>query len=97
MATDRGGDSRFSRVFCWRHYRCSGPRCFFAPKSGREMREDLCIRSLELKDDVEQKLEFAVKSAEDILAESRRKLENFRNGAKSGLKDLETCGDRQIY
>ena len=61
----------------------------FAPKSGREMREDISRRSLELKDDVELKLEQAVKRAEELLAESRQKLEQFRNDAKTELKHLE--------
>ncbi len=91
MATDGGGDSGFFKGFLFGGIIGAVAALLLAPKSGREMREDLCIRSLELKDDVEEKLELAVKTAEDILAESRRKLENFRNGAKSGLKDLETA------
>ena len=55
MATDRGGDSRFFKGFCLAALSVAVAALLFAPKSGREMREDLCIRSLELKDDVEQK------------------------------------------
>ena len=53
------------------------------------MREDLYRRSLEVKDDVELKLEQTVKRAEEILAESQQKLEHFKNEATAGLKDLE--------
>ena len=89
MAIDRGGDSGFFKGFLFGGIIGAVAALLFAPKTGREMREDLARRSLELKDDIELNLELAVKKAEDILTESRRKLENFKNEAKSGLKDLE--------
>ena len=60
-----------------------------APKTGREMRGDICKRSLEVKDDVELKLEQAVKKAEAMLALSQQKLEHFRTETAAGLKNIE--------
>ncbi len=89
MADDRGGDSDFFKGFLFGGIIGAVAALLFAPKTGREMREDIAKRSLELKDDVEVRLELAVKKAEDLLSESRAKLENFRDEAKSGLKDIE--------
>lgn len=89
MAYDQGGNSGFFKGFLFGGFVCAIAALLFAPKSGREMREDISRRSRELKDDVELKLEHAVKRAEEILAESRQKLESFRNGAKTEFKNLE--------
>ena len=89
MAYDQGGDSGFFKGFLFGGLLGAIAALLFAPKSGREMREDISRRSLELKDDVELKLEQAVKRAEEILVESRQKLENFRNETKAELKHLE--------
>ena len=89
MAYDRGGDSGFFKGFLFGGLIGAVAALLFAPKTGREMREDISRRSRELKDDVELKLEQAVIKAEEILAESRQRLENFRNEARTGLKNLE--------
>ncbi len=89
MAYERGGDSGFFKGFLFGGLICAIAALLFAPKTGREMREDISRRSRELKDDVELKLEQAVKRAEEMLSESREKLEHFRTEAKAGLKDLE--------
>ena len=89
MANDRGGDSGFFKGILFGGVIGAIAALLLAPKTGREMREDICRHSSDLKDDIEQKLELAVKKAEDILTESKRKLENFKNEAKTGLKDLE--------
>ena len=89
MAYDQRGDSGFFKGFLFGGLLGAIAALLFAPKSGREMREDISRRSLELKDDVELKLEHAVKRAEEILAESRQKLENFRNEARAEFKNLE--------
>lgn len=89
MANDHGNDSGFFKGFLFGGLVGAIAALLFAPKTGREMREDISRRSLELKDDVELKLEEAVKRAEDILAVNRRRLEKFRAEAKTGLKNLE--------
>ena len=89
MAYDQRGDSGFFKGFLFGGLLGAIAALLFAPKSGREMREDISRRSQELKDDVELKLEHAVKRAEEILAESRQKLENFRNDARAEFKNLE--------
>ena len=89
MAYDRGGDSGFFKGFLFGGLVGTIAALLLAPKTGREMREDLYRRSLEVKDDVELKLKQAVKRAEEILAESQQKLEHFKNEATAGLKDLE--------
>ncbi|MCP4576144.1 MAG: YtxH domain-containing protein [Deltaproteobacteria bacterium] len=89
MAHDRGGDSGFFKGFLFGGVIGAIAALLLAPKTGREMREDISKRSRELKDDIELKLEQAVKRAEDILAENQQKLEQFRNEATAGLKNLE--------
>jgi len=89
MAYDRGGDSGFFKGFLFGGVIGAIAALLLAPKTGREMREDISKRSRELKDDIELTLEQAVKRAEDILTESQQKLEHFRNEATAGLKNLE--------
>jgi len=89
MAYDRAGDSGFFKGVLFGGIIGAVAALLLAPKTGREMREDLYRRSLEVKDDVELKLEQAVKRAEEILAESQQKLEHFRTEATTGLRNLE--------
>lgn len=89
MAYDHGGDSGFFKGFLFGGLIGAVAALLLAPKTGREMREDISRRSQELKDDVELKLEQAVKRAEEILAENQQRLENFKNETKASLEDLE--------
>ena len=89
MAYDRGGDPGFFKGVLFGGILGAVAALLLAPKTGKEMREDLYRRSLEVKDDVELKLEQAVKRAEEILAESQQKLGHFRNEATASLKNFE--------
>ena len=85
MAYDGGGDSGFFKGFLFGGLIGAVAALLLAPKTGREMREDISRRSRELKDDVELELEQAVKRAEEILAENQQRLENFKNETKASL------------
>ena len=61
----------------------------FAPKTGKELREELRKCSTEMRDDTEEKLELTLKKAEEILAETKKKLEEYRKEAESGVKDMK--------
>ncbi|MFQ5603165.1 MAG: YtxH domain-containing protein [bacterium] len=70
----------------------------YAPKSGKEVREDLRTRSLELRGDAEAKLQLAQKKAEAILEETKKKLEELRKEtqtAVSGVSDKAAIAIQQ--
>lgn len=68
----------------------------YAPKSGKEMREDLLKTSLDLKDDAEAKLELAQKKAEALLDETKKQLEDLRKEARSAVADIKSEVDEKV-
>lgn len=62
----------------------------YAPKSGKEVREDIRKRSLDLRDDAEAKLELAQKRAEEVMADTRKQLEELRKDAESAVQELKS-------
>ncbi|RMF69225.1 MAG: gas vesicle protein [Calditrichaeota bacterium] len=61
----------------------------YAPKSGKEVREDLRKMSAELKDDAETKLQLAQTRADALLAETKQKLEELRREAESAVAEIK--------
>lgn len=61
----------------------------YAPKSGKETREDLRKKSLELRGDAEAKLELAQKKAEEFLDETRKKIDELREEAESAAQEIK--------
>lgn len=61
----------------------------YAPKSGKEIREDLRKSSLELRDDAGTQLELALKKAEQLLEETKKKLDDLRKEAESDVSDIK--------
>lgn len=61
----------------------------YAPKSGKEIREDIRQRSLEMRDDAEARLELAQKKAEVLLQETTKQLEELRKEAESAVGELK--------
>ena len=68
----------------------------YAPKSGKEVREDLRKRSLELRDDAEAKLELAQQKAEALLAETKAELDKLRVEATSTVDELKGSAETAI-
>lgn len=60
----------------------------YAPKSGRETREELKQKGKEYKDDAEAKLELAQKRAEELLDEVKKQLEEYRNEVKGKVGEV---------
>ncbi len=67
----------------------------YAPKSGRETREELWQKSLELRDDAEGKLELAQRRAETLLAETRKQIEELQKEAEAALAELKTSASEK--
>ncbi len=61
----------------------------YAPKSGRESREELKKKSLAYKDDAEAKLELAQKKAEELLAETKKQLEEYRTELQTKVGEVK--------
>ena len=62
----------------------------YAPKSGRETRDELWKRSLELRDDAEAKIELTQKRAETLLADTQKQIEELQKEAEAALAQLKT-------
>jgi gas vesicle protein len=61
----------------------------YAPRSGKETRDDLKRRSLELRDDAEAKLQLAQKKAEALLDDTKKQLDQLRKEAEGAMGDLK--------
>ncbi|HEX9653361.1 MAG TPA: YtxH domain-containing protein, partial [bacterium] len=57
----------------------------YAPKSGKETRDEIRKRSLELRDDAEAKLELAKQQAETYLDEAKKKLDELRKEVEGSV------------
>lgn len=68
----------------------------FAPKSGKETREDLLKCSLEMKDKGLERLELMQKRAEETLMETKKQLDELKRNAESTAKDLVEAAGSQI-
>ncbi len=61
----------------------------YAPKSGKEMREEIRQRSLELMDETESGLELVQKRAEEILADATKQIDELRKEAEKAAGNLK--------
>jgi gas vesicle protein len=61
----------------------------YAPKSGKEVREDLRKRSLELSDDAEAQLELAKKKAEELLEETKKRIDDLRKESGTTVDEIK--------
>lgn len=62
----------------------------YAPKSGKETRDEIRKRSLELRDDAEAKLELAKQQVESYLEEAKKKLDELRKEVESTVGSLKS-------
>ena len=91
-----GDDLSFFKGFLWGGIAGAIAALLFAPKSGKEMREDIRKRSMELRDDAVARLELAQKKAEDILLETKKQLGELKLNAESAVKDLADAAGSQL-
>ncbi len=68
----------------------------FAPKSGKETRDDIRKYSLELKDSSLERLEEVQKRAEEVLRETKRQLEELKQNVASAAKDTVAAVGSQM-
>lgn len=68
----------------------------YAPKTGKEMREDIRQRSLELKGEADDKIELAQKRLENLLDESRKQIETLRKEAEEAAKELKVAAEQKL-
>ncbi len=61
----------------------------YAPKSGKEMREDLRQRTLELQDDAQSKLALAQERAEKLMQQTQAQLDELRKEAEAAMQELK--------
>ncbi len=61
----------------------------YAPKSGKEVRDDIRRRSLELRDDAEAKLELAEQKAQELIDQTKKKLDDLRKEVESSVSNLK--------
>ncbi len=62
----------------------------YAPKSGKETRDEIRRRSLELRDDAEAKLELARQQAEAYLEKAKQKLDELRHEVEESVATVKS-------
>ena len=68
----------------------------YAPKTGREMRDEIRHRSLDLRDDVDAKLELAQRRAEKLMQQTEAELADLRKDAEAALKELRDSAEAKV-
>jgi len=68
----------------------------YAPKSGKEMRDEIRERSLEMRDDAEARLQLAEKKAEALLAETKKQLEELRKETEAAARELTHGAEERV-
>ena len=94
MANGDGGD--FFKGFLFGGIVGAAFSLLYAPKSGKEMREEIRQRSLEMKGEADDKLEVAQKRLEALLEESRKQIDALRKEAEAAAKELKTAAAGKI-
>ena len=62
----------------------------YAPKSGKETRDEIRKRSFELRDDAEAKLELAKQQAEVYLEQAKHKLDELRKEVEESVSTVKS-------
>ncbi|MFQ5637300.1 MAG: YtxH domain-containing protein [bacterium] len=82
-------DSEFFKGFLFGGIVGAVVALLYAPKSGKEMREEIRTRASDVKDDAEEKLVLAQKKAEALLEETKKNIEDLRNETEAALAGLK--------
>lgn len=61
----------------------------YAPKSGKELREELRERTLELQDDAQSRLALAQERAEKLMKQTQTQLDELRKEAEAAVEELK--------
>lgn len=87
--SDSRNDSEFFKGFLFGGLVGAVIALLYAPKSGKEVREDIRKMSSDLVDDAEGKLKLAQKKAETLFEETKKQLEDLQKEAESAMGDLK--------
>lgn len=87
--SDNNGGSEFFKGFLFGGIAGAVIALLYAPKSGKEVREDIRKISADLTDDAQGTLKSAQQKAETLFEETRKQLEELQKEAESALGDIK--------
>ncbi|MFQ5675307.1 MAG: YtxH domain-containing protein [bacterium] len=87
--SNHGNDSEFFKGFLFGGLVGAVIALLYAPKSGKEMREDIRKMSADIKDDPEGKLKLAQEKAASLFEETKNQLEALRKDAEAALGEMK--------
>ena len=87
--SDNSGGSEFFKGFLFGGIAGAVIALLYAPKSGKEVREDIRKISADLTDDAQVTLKSAQQKAETLFEETKKQLEELRKEAESALGDVK--------
>ncbi len=87
--SDNNGGSEFFKGFLFGGIAGAIIALLYAPKSGKEVREDIRKISADLTDDAQVTLKSAQQKAETLFEETKKQLEELRKEAESALADAK--------
>ena len=87
--SDNSGGSEFFKGFLFGGIAGAVIALLYAPKSGKEVREDIRKISADLTDDAQVTLKSAQQKAETLFEETKKQLEELQKEAESALGDMK--------
>ncbi len=87
--SDNNSGSEFFKGFLFGGIAGAVIALLYAPKSGKEVREDIRKISADLTDDAQVTLKSAQQKAETLFEETKKQLEELRKEAESALGDMK--------
>jgi len=87
--SDNNGGSEFFKGFLFGGIAGAVIALLYAPKSGKEVREDIRKISADLTDDAQGTLKSAQEKAETLFEETKKQLEELQKEAESALGDMK--------
>jgi len=87
--SDNNSGSEFFKGFLFGGIAGAVIALLYAPKSGKEVREDIRKISADLTDDAQVTLKSAQQKAETLFEETKKQLEELRKEAESALGDVK--------
>ena len=87
--SDNNGGSEFFKGFLFGGIAGAVIALLYAPKSGKEVREDIRKISADLTDDAQGTLKSAQQKAETLFEETKKQLEELQKEAESALGDMK--------
>ena len=87
--SDNNGGSEFFKGFLFGGIAGAVIALLYAPKSGKEVRDDIRKISADLTDDAQVTLKSAQQKAETLFEETKKQLEELQKEAESALGDMK--------